>query len=713
MKKLLPIVIAFVITFFTAFPVQAQLTQRLLPSPSPSPSQAPAVSGNFAADAEVTFVGKTASRANDFLQWTLENYNWISITANAPTDPIQEFWVLVRNIVFALLALFVLGAAFVMIITRGQNLTIMKFVPRFAMVLVLIFLSYALVRFLYQATDIIQGFFLRVQDATTGQSRLIGPQDLLYLAFDYNLSGFRLVGSQFDESAFISLLLVKLTAITYYVMTGLLLIRKIILWFFIIISPVFPLLLIFSPVRNTAKIWVGEFFRWLLYAPLFALFLHGLVLMWRDRIPLNFDFTTPGNVPGTDVTYPTAINIILGGPGQLIGINNSVNLPDTFALYVVALLMLWVVILLPFLLLQIFLDYVGNMSIAENPVYKRISSQPWFTKSFGTPPPSPGQPPLQSSPFGMARQLPFFNKRSMQTSATQNNANLNRANLSNASSMQGSRDIMRLANLSVPKMRDIARFETSMMKHDTVSRQEVSRFHDTLEKISAPRGTIEEREKYSNIKSQLVTQAQGGDHLANSILSALKVAEEEKDKTKAVRPGEKTDEKAKLTDVKLPEENKVQQVSIEEYEEVKKMWQENYQNMDSPVGPDGNPIDKNSFIQQDIEKITETINLLSSQNQDDVKKGMEHVSNVLPFLLIGGFSKVEVVGYLKAKLEAAKSVLGSLSQKKEEEDTMVERQEGQAQAQNTMVMREEIKPDEDKNGTNGSGGQTPPVASGQ
>jgi hypothetical protein len=154
-------------------------------------------------------------------------------------------------------------------------------------------------------------------------------------------------------------------------MTGLLLVRKIILWFFIIVSPIFPLLLFFSPVRNTAKIWIGEFFRWLLYAPLFALFLRGLVVMWEDRIPLPFPQIAQ-NLPGNEVVYPTAINILLGGPGQQLSLENSVNLTDTFALYVVALLMLWVVILLPFLLLQIFLDYINSLSFENNATFKNI-----------------------------------------------------------------------------------------------------------------------------------------------------------------------------------------------------------------------------------------------------------------------------------------------------------------------------------------------------
>ena len=198
-----------------------------------------------------------------------------------------------------------------MIITRGRSLTITRFIPRFIMIIILITLSYSLLQFIYIVNDIIQGFFLRVDN------KLISTHDLIFIGFDYkSFIGLKRVGVAYDESAFMSLLLVRLTAITYYVMTGVLLIRKIILWFFIILSPIFPLLLFFRPIRNTGKIWVGEFFRWLLYAPLFAIFLHGLVILWKSGtpdkpgIPLAFDVISPGHVPGVeaDVVYPTAVS---------------------------------------------------------------------------------------------------------------------------------------------------------------------------------------------------------------------------------------------------------------------------------------------------------------------------------------------------------------------------------------------------------------------
>ncbi len=414
---------------------------------------------------------------------------------------------------------------------------------------------------------------------------------------------------------------------------------------------------------------------------------------------MAFDFSKVGTQ-----TYPTAINILLGGPGQQIDLNNSVNLRDTFALYVVALLMLWVVILLPFLLLQIFLDYLSNVSFAESPVLKRITSNSWFNRAYGgTPPPTPpGQPPQQPSPFGIAKAIPFFNKRSMEIPTSRSTSTftsaLDRASQTNLSTIRETRDVLRLANLTIPKMRDVARYETSMMKHDTVSRSEVNRFHETLEKISKPTvmNATTDREKFTTIKEKLVSQQKKGDKLADNVLNASKVSEEINDKTKAVIPGQKKEGVTSIKNIKLPQTNQVQHVSIEEYEDVKKMWVENYQNMDAPMGPSGMPVDKHTFMQQDIDNITETINMLSSENQENVDKGMERVANILPFLLLGGFSKAEVISYLKAKLEAAKQVLTGVDAKKEDDDTMIERGGQGSSDQAQMEMHQEL-PGEEKN----------------
>lgn len=710
MKFRLPIFFGFIfaLLIFSRGLVFAQ-TSTITSSPSPTPlageipirvaADPPAtgtpslddtapIDGEWKPDANVTFVGKTASRSGDFLDWTLRNYDWACVknadgTCTSRGNPLQGYWYTILIIVYALLIAVVLVAAFVMIVTRGQNLTITRFIPRFIFIIVLIALSYPIIQFIYQITDIIQGFFLRIN------GQLISTKDLIFIGFDYkNFEGLRRAGAQYDESAFITLLLVRLTAITYYVMTGVLLVRKIILWFFIILSPVFPLLLFFRPVRNTGKIWVGEFFRWLLYAPLFAIFLHGLVVLWKSDkgIPLAFDFASTGKVPGVEdsIVYPTAVNILIGGPGQKIGIANSVNLQDTFALYVVALLMLWVVIILPFLLLKIFLDYLGGISWQENTTLRRLADR--GSNLFPKPPPTPTTPPPPLTPAGagLARSLPKGAARAI----SDERSNIMSHSVQSITSIPVNAQILQLANLSVPKMRDIAKFETASFSKNTSRVEEANRIKTSLHRISNPTSVSSpmERERYTQVKEQLIQEKQKGNVLASSILSAANSTTsttntvntmQEVSSVRSTVFGEKTKalaERKALTSIgSLPAVNRVQQVSIEDYEEVRKMWLDTYQTSTPPPDLNGKQSTREEWIKGDINKINQAITLLNSVDPIRTKEGMDMVSNILPFLMIGGFSKTEVIAYLKAKLEAAKDVVNVDTRKKEDEETLVDR----------------------------------------
>lgn len=765
MNKLLPkfllllsVSFVFLVLFKTSVVAQAPLNldQGLAPA-----------DGAWMTDQEVTFVGKTGVRSREFLDWTLENYSWLCVdkvsenNCDNKNNPLIPFWLIIRNIVYALIALFVLATAFILIITRGQNITVMRFIPRFVFIIILITLSFSVVQFIYQIADLIQDFFLR------SNGKYISTQDLLYIGFDYkDFLGLRRSGFEYDESAFISLLLVRLTAITYYVMTGILIVRKIILWFFIIISPVFPLLLFYKPIRNTAKIWIGEFFRWLFYAPLFAIFLHGLIVVWRAGIPLPFPQIAQ-DLPGKaeNIVYPTAINILLGGPGQTLGPYNSVNLRDTFALYVVALLMLWVVILLPFLLLKIFLDYLNTISLENSVILKQLMNRNFgFLNPPGAPPTPPPTPPGLSQPAGSARSLPFLANKVGAVRPLEIKASVQ-------ASVQESADILRLANLSIPKMRDIARYETSLLSSDASRRTEVSQFHSVLSKIANPSVVMipTERERFTTVRQKLLEQKQKGSPLASSVLSASQVtttavtagvraermvqarqmqiahinqtlknlvmpqvstspahreqiikmkdrlfAEKQKGNTlastildaseklssKDIREDQKTKIENQILDQLLEEEkkgnvlatellpeaegapkilreaflpavNRIQQVSLDDYEEVRKLWVENYQTIEPPRGISGQQVERQNWIQNDIEKINQAVALLTSVEPARVNEGMEMVANILPFLLIGGFSKSEVISYLKAKLEAGKSVLSEIQRKEEEEETTV------------------------------------------
>ncbi|MFI5265201.1 MAG: hypothetical protein ACHQT7_00465 [Candidatus Levyibacteriota bacterium] len=681
MLKRLPIILLSAVLFIIFFsqlahaqtPATPSPTQKLLKISSTSTLQiaGPNVTptpGDWVSDPNVTFVGKTASRSGDFLDLTLRTYDWACVKKNAQNvcdnagNPLVTFWATIRNIVYALLLSVVLISSFVMIITRGKNLTVTRFIPRFILIIVLVTLSYALIQFIYQLTDIVQGFFLRFN------GNLITTHDLIYIGFPYDtFTGLRRFGEAYDESAFITLLLVRLTAITYYVMSGVLIVRKIILWFFIILSPVFPLLLFFRPIRNTGKIWVGEFFRWLLYAPLFAIFLNGVVVMWKNGIngiPLAFDFSKVGSV-----IYPTAVNILIGGPGQTIFYlsdtnSNSVNLQDTFALYVVSLLMLWVVIILPFILLKIFLDAVNGISISDNPSLKKL----WDRIPSRTP--APVAPPPSTAPQGAGRamQMPFGAGQTRTISnATQ--SRLNTQFIPSIIAIPANTQILQLANLSIPKMRDIARFETSMVSNNTSKMQDVSRLKTSLTRISNPTtvSSPTERERYTEVRHQLISEKQKGNVLATTILNAANTATQV---TSQKAPGQKANTLSPSA-AHLPVVNKVQQVSIEDYEEVRKMWVDTYQNATPPTDLSGQKGSREEWVKEDIDEINKAITFLNSVDPARINEGMEMVSNILPFLMIGGFSKTEVIAYLKAKLEAAKSVLSETGTT-DGEDTMLE-----------------------------------------
>lgn len=685
-----------------------------------------ALGGEWQQDADVTYVGKSAARAEDTLDWLLENYQWAKFAGS--TTPFDKLWEFVRNTVFALLGLFILAGAFLMIITRGRSLTVKRLIVRFVMVLILVIFSFSIVRTIYSLTDIVQGFFLIIpQDG--GQSRTISTQDLLNVAFNYSeFKGFRRIGPDYNEAAITSLLLIKVTAATYYTMFIILIIRKVILWFFILVSPIFPLLLFFKPIRNTAKIWIGEFFRWVLYAPLFAIFLRGLVEIWKfgvgtnnvTGVPLAFKTDLAGTTSTLGkVDYPTAINILLGGPGQLVLGNNNVNFRDTFVLYLVALLMLWMVIILPWILLRIFLDYFNGAASGDGALMK-------FLAHNGMPPPGRYRPPAVFSPSpaptppgvpppgstGMAKSLPLTRFKhtpvaeiqesirqeaaraqqsvasSAMSSGSIGNLNTNVANIQtgqlyasnllNLSDAQSSQlvEALGVAGLSIPTMQDIAKYEAASMQKTGSSHEEYARLTEALARVAGTSSLTSpaEKEKFSAIKTRLIAESKKGNAVAKSVVEAANPV---------------------VTGASLPQTNQVQQVNLEDYEEVKQTWQENYRKLEPPTGPDGQPQPRSEWLKTEIKQIPTVIDLLLSGDPKRIEEGKRMVSKILPFLLLGGFSNTEIVSYLKAKLEAAKTVLKEVLQveeKQAEADTKVE-VDRTRHAEKSMVAHAELPED--------------------
>lgn len=696
-----------------------------------------ATTGNWQCDAEVTFTAKLASRSKETLNWLMKNYRWADLKGKTPGagTPFDSIWLSMVTVAYTALFVMILVAALLLIVTRGRSITVKRFIIRFIFAGVAIWFSFSLVKTIYDMTDILQAIFINVPrdqgDIDRGAPDNIYTGDLLNVAWDYKeVKGLRKTGIQNDEAAITSLILIKATAATYYTMFIILIIRKIILWFFILVAPILPLLLFFKPVRNTAKIWIGEFFRWVLYAPLFMIFLRGLVEMWKwppgaraeAGIPLAFDLTKVATASKDMLEYPNAINLVISGPSKIPliaeGNVNNINFTESYVLYLIALIMLWMVIIMPWILLRIFLDMCCNQGLGTSlmsAIQRRGSPFAPFFGSSPVGPTPPGTPPPGSA--GLAKSIPMTRfkhtpvteiQQSLQeaeamsqqqqsavqsqafSQTAQNIANMTSEAQSSMSSSLGNfggllanqplkipdlqtgqitAELLQATNLSIPTMKDIAKYEAAMMSQNknTPAGQDASRINEMLAKLSGTSkiSSPAETQRFTAIKERILHESTTGNPVAKSMASSI----------------------APVEGVAIPDSNDVQQVNLDDYEEVKKTWIENYRTLDAPAGPDGNPMNRAAWLKQETGQIPGVIEKLTSSDPAIQKQGLDQVANILPFLLLGGFSKAEITSYLKAKLEAAKAVSQEVAQsdsKKEEEDTMVERK-GHSEAQKTMA----------------------------
>jgi hypothetical protein len=213
-----------------------------------------------------------------------------------------------------------------------------------------------------------------------------------------------------------------------------------------------------------------------------------------------------------------------------------------------------------------------------------------------------------------------------------------------------------------------------------------------IQQVSNPASAANpvEREKLVKLKDTLTKASKDGNQLASSLLSVSTVtptAEIERlqekimeEKGKGVSFATEIADIAKGTGAaSLPAMNRVQTVTQQDFQAVKDMWKENYHNLEVPEGMAGT---RTAWIKDDIAKIDNIIGMLTSTDAEKVNEGMQEVSNILPFLLMGGFSQTEIISYLKAKGDAAKEVSVELTA---EEETTVSVETKHATAERTMA----------------------------
>jgi len=446
-------------------------------------------------DPEVISQAKADERARQFIYWVLNK--------NAIDDhPIlKNYWNMTRNVAyfFVLIVVAVLGLGFIVSQKTNFNAKIKIWPAIMKILLILLYISFSatIVILLIQISEIIMKFFIE----NTGGKDLFNiyfagiSQEKNYI----DVVGCRDLNYKAQEAIRAEMFLLKVTNITYYVMGVMLLLRKILLWFLLFVSPFLAILFPFVLIRNIGWIWIGVFFQWLFYGPLFALFLGSMANMWKSGIPFTFDFSRVGTLAG--YVYPSGTSITYGGPAQNISIKNNGNYIDTFVEYVITLIMQWAVIFFPWWLLRIFRDYCCDGIYAVKNIlmsmYDQIRSNP------------PGQQPTGPTP------MPGTTDTSLKIAKTIDVATRTRLETIEEIRKTKTEDITRSLDLHVSKLTDIARLETNKQSYETVKRN--------LDYLTNPTkaSTPSERQKYMNIRTELFNRAVKEDSTAKQILSTI------------------------------------------------------------------------------------------------------------------------------------------------------------------------------------------------
>ncbi len=531
----------FLVFVFSSFrPVLAQTATPAPTLPAATPTITPTPAGGLSGglvptvpvgwveSPAITEVGRNAERARELLGWTFSHppiYN----------HPIlASMWTVSRNVayVFVVFTIVMFAVGFVMAQRRGGtfngisfagNSQIISVLFKIAGVLLFITFSYYVLLLIMQSSELLMRFFIE----------RVGGKDLFNIFFvggggtpntekNYtDFFGYLNFGARQANLEMIntSIFMIRLTSLTYNIMAVMLILRHVILWLLLIISPFLALLLPFIFIRNTGWIWIGVFFQWVFYGPLFALFLAGLTQIWVAGIPYSFDFgRTPAiieervqqgqaRVDACGVTpFKTSINILYGGPAQKLDVCNSANYIDTYAEYVVSLIMLWAVTFLPWLLLRIFRDYCCDILAQNQAVLVQMLDR---LRSFGQPPPAPViLGPTATS--GQARELPFRHAVSTPSSTAITKITEIERNIENVRT----NDIVSAMNLSVSSIQDVARLD--------ISHRQQEEKRTSLESLRAPASVSDRslRESYSSIRSELFSRASQGDRVAQRVVAA-------------------------------------------------------------------------------------------------------------------------------------------------------------------------------------------------
>lgn len=452
----------------------------------------------WVADPDITAQGKADERARQFIYWVL------SYPAIDTHPTIKNVWNFSRNIALVVTLLIASIFGIGIIVAQRNNfdvkVEVSPLIIKLLLMLLYITFSATIVLSIIQLSEMLMKFFIEN----------LGGRDLFNIYFTTNsgeknyidFNGCRDLNHRVQEAVDAELIMLKLTNITYYVMGVMILLRKILLWFLLFVSPFLALLMPFVFIRNIGWIWIGVFFQWVFYGPLFALFLGGLAQIWKNGIPFPFNFGRTNTFGG--YVYPSGINIAYGGPAQewtaaRPPYTNNGNYIDTFAEYVITLIMLWAVTFFPWWLLRIFRDYCCDGILAMKNILLSM-----YDQMRGGPSPTPPTPTPAPTTIGTALKI----QKDMEIPL--------RVKLETIEEVKKAHteEISKTLQLSATKLTDVAHFETNKTTQTNIRKN--------IELLQNPMkaDTNTEKQKFINIRTELFNRSVKQDTVARNILTA-------------------------------------------------------------------------------------------------------------------------------------------------------------------------------------------------
>jgi hypothetical protein len=224
------------------------------------------------------------------------------------------------------------------------------------------------------------------------------------------------------------------------------------------------------------------------------------------HIPFTFNFGRINQPAG--FIYQTGINILYGGPAQFrtLALFNTSNYVDTFAEYVISLLMLWAAIFFPWWLLRIFRDYCCDGIYAAKNILMSIYDQ--MRGGPTTPPPTPPPSPLEiTTKLKIPQEAEIPIKVRLETAEEIKKAK--------------TEEISRSLSISISKLTEIANFETNKELRENVIKN-ISYLQNPIQAK-----TVAERQKFMLIRNELFNRAIKQDKIAQKILSAISTSKTE------------------------------------------------------------------------------------------------------------------------------------------------------------------------------------------